>query len=164
VMEAPKRITLHPDYRPDAIASRKPSVDLALIQSQGPLPAQFTPAPLPDAKQPPSPKDSLLTVRGYGLTSESKPDSIGQLRDIRLPVVTPYGQGRLLIWLQGQGQQGACTGDSGGGIFDPQGRLHAITVWTEGPKTASGQSHCGSMTQGVLVAPQRNWIDTILKR
>jgi len=160
VMEAPKRITIHPDYHSDAIAARSRSIDLAIVQAGQVLPDSFTSAPLPPSGQPPSPKDARLTIQGFGLSSESQADSIGTLRQIALPVVTPYGQGKLLLWLAGQANQGACTGDSGGGIFDRDGVLQAITVWSEG----KGQARCGAMTQGIMLAPHRAWIDKTLKR
>lgn len=164
VLEEPRRIVVHPDYHADAISTRSRSIDLAIIQSRQALPSAFVPAMLPDARQPPSPKDSLLTVMGFGIASETKLDSEGTLREIRLPVITPYGQGKILIWLEGKNGQGTCTGDSGGGMFDKDDHLHAITVWTEVTRTSVGQSHCGKVTQGVLVAPHRAWIDKTLKR
>ena len=160
VMEDPGRITIHPDYHSNAITARSRSIDLAVIQTKRTLPEYFTAAALPAASQPPSPKDTRLTIQGFGLSSESQPDSVGSLRQITLPVVTPYGQGKLLLWLAGQNNQGACTGDSGGGIFDRDGLLQAITVWSEG----KGQAHCGAMTQGLMLAPHRAWIDKTMKR
>jgi hypothetical protein len=160
VMEEPKRITIHPDFHSDAIAARSRSIDLAIIQTKRALPDAFTQSQLSPANQPPSAKDTRLTIQGFGLSSESQPDSIGSLRQITLPVVTPYGQGKLLLWLAGQANQGACTGDSGGGIFDRDGVLQAITVWSEG----KGQARCGAMTQGIMLAPHRAWIDKTLKR
>ena len=53
---------------------------------------------------------------------------------------------------------GACTGDSGGPVLDPAGTLGAITAWAEG----TGKARCGALTQGVLVAPQRGWIEGVL--
>ena len=160
VMEEPKRITIHPDYHSDAIAARSRSIDLAIVHAKRALPDTFTQSQLPPANQPPAAKDTRLTIQGFGLSSESQPDSIGSLRQITLPVVTPYGQGKLLLWLAGQANQGACTGDSGGGIFDRDGVLQAITVWSEG----KGQARCGAMTQGIMLAPHRAWIDKTLKR
>ncbi len=160
VMEEPKRITIHPDYHSDAIAARSRSIDLAVIQTKRALPDTFAQSQLPPANQPPQAKDTRLTIQGFGLSNESQADSIGSLRQITLPVVTPYGQGKLLLWLSGQANQGACTGDSGGGIFDRDGVLQAITVWSEG----KGQARCGAMTQGIMLAPHRAWIDKTLKR
>jgi hypothetical protein len=36
----------------------------------------------------------------------------------------------------------------------------AIVAWTSGPRGR----HCGELTQGPLVAPQRAWIDATLAR
>lgn len=162
VMEEPKRIAVHPDYHPDAIANRTRSIDLAIIQTAQPLPPSFGIASLPAPNRSAPSRDTVLTIKGFGLTSEVRPESIGTLHRINLPVVTPYGQGKLLVWLAGKANQGACTGDSGGGIFDDDGLLVAVTVWSEGKKDNS--TRCGAMTQGVLTAPHRNWIDKTLKR
>jgi len=55
---------------------------------------------------------------------------------------------------------GACTGDSGGPILSEDGRqVLAIATWSAG----NGRRHCGTVTQGPFVAPQRGWIDSVLK-
>ena len=153
VLAEPARISLHPDFHADAAKTRQRSVDLAVITSKDDLPISFTPSPLMPATTPPPEKGTALTIVGYGLTREHDPNSAGVLNTVTLPVIMPYGQGRILVWL-GNSQAGACAGDSGGGIFTADGRLMAITVWSEG----QGKNLCGALTQGLLIAPQRAWI------
>ena len=52
---------------------------------------------------------------------------------------------------------GACQGDSGGPMAAGDAVV-AITSWS----TAAGGQGCGGITQGILVGPQRAWIDQTL--
>ena len=153
VLVEPARIVLHPDYHADAAKTRQRSIDLAVLTSKDDLPAFFVPVPMVPAATPPPAKDQPLTIAGYGLTQEHDPNSAGRIHTVTLPVITPYGQGRVLVWLGNQ-RAGACGGDSGGGIFAEDGRLIALSVWSEG----LGKNLCGHLTQGLLIAPQRAWI------
>ena len=59
----------------------------------------------------------------------------------------------------GKAGSGACSGDSGGPIFGADSSVVALTVWAEG----AGKAGCGALTQGLLIAPQRGWIDGVMK-
>jgi hypothetical protein len=54
---------------------------------------------------------------------------------------------------------GACQGDSGGPITSGTS-IGAITTWAKG----AGRTGCGSVTQGILLGPQREWIDRTLRQ
>jgi hypothetical protein len=159
VLVEPAQIIRHPAFQADAAKTRQRSIDLAIVTSKQDLPAFLTPAPLSDGATPPPAKNTALTLAGYGLRQERDPNSAGQFAHVTLPVIMPYGQGRILVWLGGK-QAGACAGDSGGGIFTASGALIALTVWSEG----EGQNKCGAITQGLLIAPQRAFIDKELGR
>ncbi len=163
VLREPATIILHPGYAKNAARDRKRSIDLAMIRLAEPLPSQFKSVALSDLV--PRTGDRLI-VAGYGLTVENDPVTGGTLRASTLATIEPYGPSRILVWLsdpvsgpKGNGA-GACTGDSGGPIFDNNGALVAITVYAEG----HGQARCGALTQGLLVEPQRNFIETTLKK
>jgi hypothetical protein len=65
----------------------------------------------------------------------------------------------VLLWLEdAQHETGACTGDSGGPVFTSEGKLAAIIAFAEG----AGAHHCGKLTQAVLIAPQRAWIESVI--
>lgn len=163
VLHEPKAIAVHPGYSKGAEKNRKRSIDLALIQLKEPLPASFRPATL----SPAIPKSGdTFVVAGYGLSTEQDPRTGGVFRAAPLQVIEPYGPSSILVWLtdpatgRSQSGSGACTGDSGGPIFDTAGALVAITIYAEG----AGKAQCGALTQGLLLAPQRGFIDATLKR
>lgn len=162
VLIEPAGVAVHPGYVPASGKDRRRSVDLALVRLPSPLPPPFVPARLSAAGHP-RPDDPLV-VGGYGLGRDGEAATGGTYRSTRLSVFEPYGPGALLVWLrdpavtQGRNGAGACGGDSGGPIRDTGGTVVAITAFAEG----AGSTHCGSLTQGVMVAPQREWIRATL--
>ncbi|MDH2309032.1 S1 family peptidase [Methylobacterium brachiatum] len=141
---------IHPGYDAGAASGRRKSIDLALLRTATPLPPRFAPvtlsAALPRAGE-------RLTLAGYGAARAGDPRSTGTYRSVGLPVIEPYGPSRILVWLKG-GAAGGCQGDSGGPITGPDGAVLALAAWIGGT--------CGGLTQGVLVGPQRGWIDRVL--
>jgi len=153
------RIAVHPQYVPNAIQQRVRSIDLAMILLERPLPAQIVPVALDRGT--PVRLDQDYLIAGYGVREENQPDLDGQLRSGKLTARAPLSS--ILLWAgdpQGRGF-GACTGDSGGPIFDGAGAtLMAITVWSTGTRGRK----CGDLTQGVLVGPQRGWIEKTMQQ
>ena len=140
---------LHPGYDGDAIRGRTRSIDLALLRTRVGLPARFEPAPL----SPALPRaGAALTLAGYGAARGNDRRSIGRYRGAALAVVEPYGPSRILLWLQARGV-GGCNGDSGGPVLDGAAVV-AVAAWVK--------DACGGLTQGVLLGPQRDWIDRTL--
>lgn len=140
---------LHPAYDGDAIRGRTRSIDLALLRTRDPLPARFAPAPL-SAAMPRA--GQSLTLAGYGAARGNDRRSIGRYRGAALSVVEPYGPSRILVWLKAPGA-GGCQGDSGGPILDGEAVV-ALAAWVK--------DACGGLTQGILLGPQRDWIDRTL--
>ncbi|MEN3209738.1 trypsin-like serine protease [Methylorubrum populi] len=140
---------LHPAYDGDAIRGRTRSIDLALLRTRDPLPARFAPAPL-SAAMPRA--GQSLTLAGYGAARGNDRRSIGRYRGAALSVVEPYGPSRILVWLKAPGA-GGCQGDSGGPIHDGEAVV-ALAAWVK--------DACGGLTQGILLGPQRDWIDRTL--
>ncbi|MER2266530.1 S1 family peptidase [Methylobacterium oxalidis] len=144
---------VHPGYDAGAIAGRRRSIDLALLRVASPLPARFVPARL--AAENPRAGESLV-LSGYGVVRAGEARSTGTFRSAALPVVEPYGPSRILVWLKpAAGPAGACQGDSGGPIARGDGAVVAVTAWV-------GGGPCGAISQGVLVGPQRAWLDRTL--
>lgn len=154
----PASIVVHPGYSAGAEKTRRRSIDLALIRLPSPLPASFGAVALATRA---STKGEPVTVGGFGVAREGDGRSSGTFRTAALTVVEPYGPGRILLWgAPASGAVGACQGDSGGPITDDGGAVLAVTSWARG----TGGRGCGELTQGILVAPQRGWIDATLSR
>ncbi|MBM3608715.1 MAG: trypsin-like serine protease [Alphaproteobacteria bacterium] len=152
-------VVRHPEFVPNAIKTRRRSIDLALVLTREPLPTGFHPAPI--AASEPVRLDASYVIAGYGLRQEGAEQTGGELRSGRLAAQAPLSS--ILLWardLEKRGM-GACTGDSGGPIFDAGGKqLVAITVWS----TGTHGKQCGDLTQGALVAPQTGWISQVMAR
>jgi hypothetical protein len=150
---------LHPQYDADAIATRRRSIDLALVRLAQPLPAQFEPAILATANVR---EGGVVMLAGYGTTDESDKSgrAMGTLNAVDLAVIEPYGPSSILLWLSDarDGGRGSCQGDSGGPIVSGGGVV-ALSTWT----TGEGKRNCGALSQGVRLGPQRTWIDTTLE-
>ncbi|MCJ2081378.1 S1 family peptidase [Methylobacterium sp. J-090] len=150
VLAEPAATAVHPGYDAGAVAGRRRSIDLALVRLAAPLPAPFAPATL-SAAMPRA--GEALTVSGYGVSKPGDPRSTGTYRRAGVPVVEPYGPSRILVWLRGTQGSGACQGDSGGPVTGETGVV-AVAAWVGGA--------CGGLSQGVLLGPQRAWIDATL--
>ncbi|WP_019906442.1 trypsin-like serine protease [Methylobacterium sp. 77] len=145
---------VHPGYDAGAIAGRRRSIDLALVRTATPLPGRFRPTALSEAM----PRaGEILVLAGYGVSKPGEARTTGTFRNAVLPVVEPYGQSRILVWMKPSGAaSGACQGDSGGPIAAEAGAAPlAVSAWV-------GGGACGGVSQGVLLGPQRDWIDRTL--
>ena len=154
----PAAIAIHPQYRAQAPRTRERSIDLALIRTAAPLPLTLNPAALNADGAVSVGKD--YGVSGFGVTRECEGATAGALRWGRLRTRAPLST--ILLWAEDPAARGfgACEGDSGGPIFDlDAGTIVAITSWSEG----AGARHCGKLTQAALLAPQRAWIDSVLR-
>ncbi len=158
VLVAVAAAVAHPLYRPNAIAERQVSIDLALIETETPLDPRFTPARLAEGEGPAVGDETILA--GYGVAREGIPSSGGKLLSARLKVRAPLS--RILLWAEDGAAAGACGGDSGAPLYLGDGEtVAAIVAWTSG---AERGKRCGGLTQGPLIAPQRDWIAATLAR
>ena len=147
-----RRIARHPDFHADAARTRTRTIDLALIETVDALPAEFV-APAFAGEQRYEP-GTTFEIAGFGVAREDDGKTSGTLRAARVTLRAPLSS--VLLWLEdARHATGACTGDSGGPVFAGDGKLAAIIAFAEG----EGSHHCGKLTQAVLVAPQRAWIE-----
>ena len=155
VLIPPAARVVHPGYVANAVAERRRSIDLALLRTPTDLPGRYGPIALSSDRPA---KAERVTLGGYGVAREGDARSTGTFRTVALAAVEPYGPSSILLWASGSPGAGACEGDSGGPILGASGTVAAVTSWAAG----SGKRGCGGMSQGVLVAPQRAWIDRTL--
>lgn len=147
----------HPGYRADAIKTRQRSIDLALLRLPDDLPARFRPASLGVASA--TSIGTAFRLVGFGVTRENDGVSSGILRTAKLEARAPLSS--LLLWASDPEHRGAgaCTGDSGGPVFDvASDTVEAVTLWSAG----AGRSACGTLTQALWIGPQRQWIEGII--
>src|SRR6185436_18788168 len=131
------RVAIHPAFKIDAMMAHRATADVALLQLAAPV-AGTAPAVLGDGK-------SGGTIRVAGLVATGKPGTL----QIRL--VDPLGQGA-------REGMGACTGDSGGPVFEDKQTGPAIVgviSWSTGPNMADG---CGGLTGVTPLTLYREWI------
>jgi hypothetical protein len=150
-------VVMHPQFNSDAIARRVVSIDLAMIETRTPLDQRFSAVDL-DTTGETAIGQSVLAA-GFGVAREGEQKSAGVLRGAELAVREPLS--KVLVWATDHGGAvaGACTGDSGGPMLAGDSmKLLAIIAWSQGKPG----SHCGALTQGILVAPVRGWIDATI--
>ncbi|MFV0279245.1 MAG: S1 family peptidase [Rhodoblastus sp.] len=144
-----RRIARHPGFRANAVAARAKSIDLALVETEAPLPGNFSAAALGDAGKT---IGGVFDVAGFGVTAPGAAETSGRLRRARLSLRAPLSH--VLLWLDSPDGAGACTGDSGAPVFE-NGALVGIVAFAQG---RNGRG-CGGLTQAVRIAPYRQWID-----
>jgi hypothetical protein len=149
------RVAKHPGFHADAARTRSRSIDLALIETADALPAGFA---APSFAEPVRTAiGTAFEIAGFGVAREDDAKTSGTLRVAQVGLRAPLSS--ILLWLDdAQHETGACTGDSGGPVFTEGGKLAAIIAFAEG----AGARHCGTLTQAVLIAPHRDWIERVM--
>jgi secreted trypsin-like serine protease len=153
-------VSIHPAFNMQAILAHRATADVALLQLEAP-PRARNPATL-GVPQVPIVVGSRFTIAGIGVTIRGEGRSGGT---IRVAALVATGQpGTLQIRLVdpvAQGTRdglGACTGDSGGPVFeDGQAGPAIIGVisWSTGPNGSAG---CGGLTGVTPLTLYRDWI------
>ncbi len=156
----------HPTFDFDTAVSRGETADVALLKLAEPLSTQRSPAAL-------SERSIVLigerfTVAGYGVTIDGGDGRFGTLRTATLMAVrSPSIRHFQLADPATRGETaglGACSGDSGGPVFeDTGGRLVVMGVvsWATSPR---GRAGCGGLTGATPLAPFREWIVETAKK
>lgn len=153
-------IAIHPAFNMQAMMDHRATADVALLQLEAP-PKAKNPAVL-GAPQLPVGSGSRFTIAGIGVTIRGEGSSGGAVRvaalvatgrpgTLQIRLVDPVGQGT-------RAGLGACTGDSGGPVFEdrPGGpAIVGVISWSTGPNGAAG---CGGLTGVTPLALYRDWI------
>ena len=155
-----REVAIHPGFGMQAMAAHRATADVALLQLEA-LPAGKNPAQL-GMPQLPIVVGSRFTIAGVGVAIRGEGNSGGVVRAAGLVATGRPGtlQIRLVDPLT-QGARdglGACTGDSGGPVFEdrPGGPvLVGVISWSTGP---NGNAGCGGLTGVTPLTLYRDWI------
>lgn len=155
-----RSVAIHPGFNMQAMTAHRATADVALLQLEAPLKGKT--ASVVGAPQVPILAGSRFTIAGIGVTVRGDGKSGGTIRTAGLIATGRPGtlQIRLVDPLS-QGTRdglGACTGDSGGPVFeDNQGGpvIVGVVSWSTGPNGAAG---CGGMTGVTPLTLYRDWI------
>jgi hypothetical protein len=160
------RFERHPEFDAETARAQRETADLALVKLAEPLPRRIVPAPL-------GTRDFFLigdrfVIAGYGIDFIRGDRSFGLLKSAMLMTVRhPSSLQLRLADPITKGEQtglGACSGDSGGPVFEDAGNrllLIAVVSWAT---AARGGAGCGGLTGVTPLSLARGWItDTAAK-
>jgi secreted trypsin-like serine protease len=155
-----KRVAIHPGFQMQAMLAHRATADVALLQLEIPTKGK-TPAQLGAPLSPISP-GAKFTIAGVGVAVRGDGKSGGVIRTAHL--IATGKPGNLQIRLVDPATDGvreglgACTGDSGGPVFEDQQSGPAIVgviSWSTGPNGSGG---CGGLTGVTPLTLYRDWI------
>jgi secreted trypsin-like serine protease len=156
-----KSIAIHPAFNMQAMTAHRATADVALLQLEAP-PKGKNAADL-GVPQVPIAAGSRFTIAGIGVTIRGEGSSGGTIRvgglvaagqpgALQIRLVDPVGQGT-------REGLGACTGDSGGPVFEDRQQgapaIVGVISWSTGPNGSAG---CGGLTGVTPLTLYRDWI------
>lgn len=155
-----RAVAIHPSFNMQAMQSHRATADVALLQLEIPLKGKSTvTVGTPNI---PIHVGSRFTIAGIGVTVRGDGKSGGATRVAGLVTTGQPGtfQIRLVDPVTNGVRDGigACTGDSGGPVFEdkPNGAvLVGVISWSTGPNGAAG---CGGLTGVTPLTLYRDWI------
>src|SRR4030088_530176 len=155
-----KNVGIHPSFNMQAMTAHRATADVALLQLEAP-PKEKVAAML-GAPQIPIVAGSRFTIAGIGVTVRGEGSTGGIIRVAGLVATGQPGMlQRRFVDPVGQGTRagrGACTGDSGGPVFEDRQGAPAIVgliSWSTGPNGSTG---CGGLTGITPLTLYRDWI------
>jgi secreted trypsin-like serine protease len=155
-----KRVAIHPAFKMEAMLAHRATADVALLQLGSPATGKVASTlGLPNI---PISVGSRFTIAGIGVTVRGDGKSGGTIRvagliatgkpgTLQIRLVDPVNQGA-------RDGLGACTGDSGGPVFEDKQTGPAIigvVSWSTGPNGSAG---CGGLTGVTPLTLYRDWL------
>jgi secreted trypsin-like serine protease len=159
-LQAVKSIAIHPAFNMQAMLAHRATADVAVLQLEAPVKGKTPSAP--GAPAIPIMVGSRFTIAGIGVTVRGDGKSGGTIRvaglvatgkpgTLQIRLVDPIAQGT-------RDGLGACTGDSGGPVFEDQEggpAIIGVISWSTGPNGSAG---CGGLTGVTPLTLYRDWI------
>jgi secreted trypsin-like serine protease len=155
-----KTVAVHPGFQMSEMLAHRATADVALLQLE--IPAKGKSPSRIGIPQFPISAGTAFTIAGIGVTIRGDGKSGGAIRTAALVATGRPGtlQIRLVDPLT-QGARdglGACTGDSGGPVFEDQEAgptIIGVISWSTGPQGSAG---CGGLTGVTPLTLYRDWI------
>ncbi len=155
-----RTVAIHPSFNMQAMQAHRATADVALLQLEIPLKGKSTvPVGAPNI---PIQVGSRFVIAGIGVTMRGDGKSGGTIRVAGLVATGQPGtlQIRLVDPVTNGVRDGigACTGDSGGPVFEDRANgavLVGLISWSTGPNGAAG---CGGLTGVTPLTLYRDWI------
>ena len=155
-----KSVAIHPGFKMQAMLAHRATADVALLQLGAPVKGK-TPSTL-GMPNIPIIVGSRFTIAGIGVTTRGDGKSGGTIRVAGLVATGKPGTLQIrLVDPVSQGMReglGACTGDSGGPVFeDGQSGpgIVGVVSWSTGPNSSAG---CGGLTGVTPLTLYRDWL------
>jgi Trypsin len=155
-----QNVATHPAFNMQAMTAHRATADVALLQLEAQPKGKS--AALLGMPQIPIVVGSRFSIAGIGVTIRGEGSSGGTIRVAGLVATGQPGTLQIrLVDPVGQGIRdglGACTGDSGGPVFeDLQGgpAIVGVISWSTGPNGSAG---CGGLTGVTPLTLYRDWI------
>ncbi len=159
-----RRVAAHPGFDIKTMLAHRATADVSLLQLETPK-ANPSAIGVPTT---PLAAGNHFTIAGIGVTVRGNGKSAGVVRSADLVATGHPGtlQIRLVDSAAGGTREGlgACTGDSGGPVFEEQqGKQVVVGIvdWSTGPNGTDG---CGGLTGVTPLTLYRDWIVQIAKR
>jgi len=154
------RVAIHPGFQMQTMLAHRATADVALLQLASPATGKAAAAL--DVPRLPIAPGSTFTIAGIGVTVRGDGKSGGIVRSAGLIATGKPGSLQIrLVDPAAQGAReglGACTGDSGGPVFeDREGgpAIVGVISWSTGPQASAG---CGGLTGVTPLTLYRDWI------
>ena len=160
-----RSVALHPRFNLQTMLAHRATADVALLRLAERQPNR-TLAPIGAPRLPIAP-NARFSVAGIGVTSTSDDSGLGTVRIVSLSVTGQPGglQVRLVdpVTANKRPGLGACTGDSGGPVFEDQNGqqiLVGVVSWSTGANNSDG---CGGLTGMTPLTLYRDWVLSIAR-